>query len=290
MLYMVYKDGDVRKVAIGDNYPLNVHVVGESGLEQTAEWITHRVGEIEDRGRAAMSSLVERFGKVTPLTGDALEASNAALEKVNEEMRQAARERLSAPIDFVRIPQEVLDVDKMTRAQLFAQLPAIRERQDKLEGDRRIRYYNFLYLGLTSHGPEPTFRHFVSDSLMAFASLEHAERRLAEEAAKTALGERSKGFATTLRANARRLMPSTMLARKLDERKARTLREGRQEGLRDGLRDGRLAERAEWDAWLERMAAAQAAGESFDEPPPSRRSGDMNGTAGRGADDEDLPA
>lgn len=109
-----------------------------------------------------------------------------------------------------------------------------------------------------------------------------------------ALGERSKGFATTLRANARRLMPSTMLARKLDERKARTLREGRQEGLRDGLRDGlregRLAERAEWDAWLERMATAQAAGDAFDEPPPSRRSGDMNGTAERGADDEDLPA
>ena len=105
-----------------------------------------------------------------------------------------------------------------------------------------------------------------------------------------ALGERSKGLATTFRANARRLMPSTMLARKLDERKARTLREGRQEGLQDGLREGRLAERAEWDAWLERMAAAQAAGEAFDEPPPSRRSGDMNGTAGRGADDEDLPA
>ena len=66
------------------------------------------------------------------------------------------------------------------------------------------------------------------------------------------------------------VMLSTMLARKLDERKARILREGR------------LAERAvrdaEWDAWLERMAAAQAAGESFDEPPPSRRAGDVNGT------------
>ena len=68
------------------------------------------------------------------------------------------------------------------------------------------------------------------------------------------------------------VMLSTMLARKLDERKARILREGRQEG--------RLAERAEWDAWLERMAAAQAAGEAFDEPPPSRRAGDVNGTAG----------
>ena len=71
------------------------------------------------------------------------------------------------------------------------------------------------------------------------------------------------------------VMLSTMLARKLDERKARILREGRQEG--------RLAERAvrdaEWDAWLERMAAAQEAGEAFDEPPPSRRAGDVNGTA-----------
>ena len=69
------------------------------------------------------------------------------------------------------------------------------------------------------------------------------------------------------------VMLPTMLARKLDERKARILREGR------------LAERAvrdaEWDAWLERMAAAQAAGDAFDEPPPSRWAGDMNGTAGR---------
>ena len=79
-------------------------------------------------------------------------------------------------------------------------------------------------------------------------------------------------------------MLSTMLARKLDERKARILREGRQEGRQDGLREGRLAERAvrdaEWDAWLERMAAAQAVGEAFDEPPPSRRADDVNGTAG----------
>ena len=88
------------------------------------------------------------------------------------------------------------------------------------------------------------------------------------------------------------VMLSTMLARKLDERKARILREGRQEGRQEGmregrqvgLREGRLAERAvrdaEWDAWLERMAAAQAAGDAFDEPPPSRRADDVNGTAG----------
>ena len=83
-------------------------------------------------------------------------------------------------------------------------------------------------------------------------------------------------------------MLSTMLARKLDERKARILREGRQEGRQEGMREGRLAglaegsavRDAEWDAWLERMAAAQTYGEAFDEPPPSRRAGDVNGTAG----------
>ena len=67
------------------------------------------------------------------------------------------------------------------------------------------------------------------------------------------------------------VMLSTLLGRKLDERKARILREGRQAG--------RMAERAEWDAWLERMLAAQAAGEAFTEPPPSRRADDVNGSA-----------
>ena len=61
------------------------------------------------------------------------------------------------------------------------------------------------------------------------------------------------------------VMLSTLLSRKLDERKARILREGR------------LAERAEWDAWLERMLAAQSAGEAFTEPPPSRRASGANG-------------
>ena len=79
------------------------------------------------------------------------------------------------------------------------------------------------------------------------------------------------------------VMLSTLLGRKLDERKARILREGRQAGLaagrETGLVEGRLAERAEWDAWLERMLAAQAAGEAFTEPPPSRRAADVNGSA-----------
>ena len=79
------------------------------------------------------------------------------------------------------------------------------------------------------------------------------------------------------------VMLSTLLGRKLDERRARLLNEGRDEGRKEGReegqREGRLRERAEWDAWLERMMAAQSAGEPFAEPPPSRRADDANGAA-----------
>ena len=71
------------------------------------------------------------------------------------------------------------------------------------------------------------------------------------------------------------VMLSTLLSRKMDERKARLINEGRQEGREEG----RDARDAEWDAWLERMMAAQAKGEPFAEPPPSRRAGDANGKA-----------
>ena len=67
------------------------------------------------------------------------------------------------------------------------------------------------------------------------------------------------------------VMLSTLLSRKLDERKMRLINEGR--------REGRVTERAEWDAWLERMTAAQSKGEPFTEPPPSRRADDANGEA-----------
>ena len=136
----------------------------------------------------------------------------------------------------------------------------------------------------------------------AFTLLREAYERAADKAVIESLADIFVGEAAASVASAgialwitEVVMLSTMLARKLDERKARILREGRregrqegrregrQEGRQEGLREGRLAERsvrdAEWDAWLERMQAAQASGEAFDEPPPSRRAGDVNGTA-----------
>ena len=83
------------------------------------------------------------------------------------------------------------------------------------------------------------------------------------------------------------VMLSTMIGRKLDERKARILREGRREGRQEGRREGRQEGRqegrasrdAEWRAWYERMRAAQARGEEFTEPPPLLRANDVNGAA-----------
>ena len=70
-------------------------------------------------------------------------------------------------------------------------------------------------------------------------------------------------------------MLSTLLGRKLDERKARLINEGR----REGREEGRVVRDAEWNAWLERLLAAQTKGEPFEEPPPSRRARDANGEA-----------
>ena len=70
-------------------------------------------------------------------------------------------------------------------------------------------------------------------------------------------------------------MLSMLLSRKLDERKARLINEGR----RQGREEVRAACDAEWEAWLERMMAAQSKGEPFAEPTPSRRARDANGKA-----------
>ena len=71
------------------------------------------------------------------------------------------------------------------------------------------------------------------------------------------------------------VMLSTMIGRKLDERKARILREGR----REGRQEGRAATDAAWRAWYERMQAARSRGEEFAEPPPSLRASESDGAS-----------
>ena len=57
----------------------------------------------------------------------------------------------------------------------------------------------------------------------------------------------------------------------LAEGRVEGLVEGRVEGLAEGRVEGVCNADREWEAWLTRRDAAIANGESFGEPPPSRR-------------------
>lgn len=183
MFYYLYARPDgSRAVAFGDNYGLrNVHVVTADGLQQTAEWIMDSPSNdaLQDEGSATSEEIEERFGHILPLDDQTeVTANRAALEPEVEARRaEAARRRLSAPIDFVKVPQEVIDIDTMPIADVRAKIPEVHRRQDALEPERRERYDRFLELKLMLYRPEPTMRQWVRSALMSFASLEHAEYR-----------------------------------------------------------------------------------------------------------------
>lgn len=183
MFYYLYARPDgSRAVAFGDNYGLrNVHVVTADGLAQTTEWIMDSPGDnaLQDAGSATKEEIQERFGRILPLEDQTEAAANrAALEPEVEARRaEAARRRLSEPIDFVRVPDEVMEIERVPIEDVRAKIPEIHRRQDELAPDRRERYDRFLDLALMLHRPEPTLRQWASDALMAFASLEHAEYR-----------------------------------------------------------------------------------------------------------------
>lgn len=183
MFYYLYARPDgSRAVAFGDNYGLrNVHVVTADGLAQTTEWIMDSPSDdaLQDAGSATTEEIEERFGRILPLEDQTEAAANrAALEPEVESRRaEAARRRLSAPIDFVRVPEEVIAIDTMPIADVWAKIPDVHRRQDALEPERRERYDRFLELKLMLYRPEPTMRQWVRAALMSFASLEHAEYR-----------------------------------------------------------------------------------------------------------------
>ena len=47
-------------------------------------------------------------------------------------------------------------------------------------------------------------------------------------------------------------------------------KEGFVEGWKEGLKEGQAEAWAQWEPWLRRLEAAEAAGVEFTEPPPSR--------------------
>lgn len=180
--YLYTRPDGSRAVAFGDNYGLrNVHVVTADGLAQTEDWTLDAPPDdlLEDSDVATMEEIEERFGKLVRLEDqDIVERNRLELEPEAERRRaEAARRRLSAPIDFVRVPDEVMEIERVPIEDVRAKIPEIHRRQDELAPDRRERYDRFLDLALMLHRPEPTLRQWASDALMAFASLEHAEYR-----------------------------------------------------------------------------------------------------------------
>ena len=184
MFYYLYARPDgSRAVALGDNYGLrNVHVLTADGLQQTTEWIMDVPGDdvLQDEGFATSEEIQERFGRILPLEDQTdVDANRAALEPEVEARRaEAARRRLSAPIDFVRVPEEVIAIDTMPIEDVRAKMQEIYRRQNALEPiERRERYDRFLELKLMLYKPEPTLRQWAPSALMSFASLKHAEYR-----------------------------------------------------------------------------------------------------------------
>lgn len=183
MFYYLYARPDgSRAVAFGDNYGLrNVHVVTADGLAQTEDWTLDAPPDdlLEDSDVATMEEIEERFGRLVRLEDqDIVERNRLELEPEAERRRaEAARRRLSAPIDFVRVPEEVIAIDTMPIADARAKIPDVHRRQDALEPERRERYDRILELKLMLYRPEPTMRQWVRAALMSFASLEHAEYR-----------------------------------------------------------------------------------------------------------------
>ena len=180
--YLYARPDGSRAVAFGDNYGLrNVHVVTADGLAQTEDWTLDAPPDdlLEDSDVATMEEIEERFGSLVRLEDqDIVERNRLELEPEAERRRaEAARRRLSEPIDFVRVPEEVIAIDTMPIADVRAKIPEVHRRQDALEPERRERYDRFLELKLMLCRPEPTMRQWVRSALMSFASLEHAEYR-----------------------------------------------------------------------------------------------------------------
>ena len=65
-----------------------------------------------------------------------------------------------------------------------------------------------------------------------------------------------------------------------EQRREEGRKEGRQEGRKEGRQEGLREAREEMRAWWERRTAAEARGESFDEPPPFLSNGKEAGVGG----------
>ena len=117
--------------------------------------------EVVERGKATLAELVERFGDVEPLP-------EPALTEFCDELRQreAAAERLSAPIEFVKVPDKVLAIPGMTQEQVDAKMVEVGERIAALSDRDRERYENYRNLELLGR-QNPSQKRWLDAALTA---------------------------------------------------------------------------------------------------------------------------
>ena len=195
MHYYLYATDAGRFVAIGEDYFLrNVHRVTPAGLQQTSEWVAGRPADVtvDDSMHGSWSDIEDRFGAITPLPINALMDSVRNRDALADEARRLAREaairRMSEPINFVKVPDEVLAVDQMTNEQLREASEEAKARRAKLPQDQVERYDRFLKRSTDRYGSTITLRQYVREALMSFARVEHALEMIAQREAREAEG------------------------------------------------------------------------------------------------------
>lgn len=190
MHYYLYTTDEGRFVALGDDFWLrNVHRVTPQGLQQTTQWIAgvpEGVGvTMDDTNHGTIMDVEDRFGRISQLPPNALVESIRNREALGEKARdlahQAAVRRMSEPINFIKVPDEVIAVDQMTHEQLLEANEDAKARRAKLNQDHGGRYDLFLKRSTDRYGKDITLRQYVRESLMSFARLENALNKLIAE-------------------------------------------------------------------------------------------------------------
>ena len=179
MHYTRFTDKDQEYVAFGENPDIqNVHRVEEGRLVQApkiwSDWHggeMFRNGKALERGEIAFDELVDRFGAIKALPRRELEAYRKSAGEV-----EATLERLSAPAELVRVPDEVREIPNLTDAQLAEKAVDVALRVEALSEADRERCRNFRDSEL--RGEDATPRRWIEAAVFALHDVKRLRARV----------------------------------------------------------------------------------------------------------------
>ena len=180
MFYTRFTDKDQEYVAFGENPDIqNVHRVEEGRLVQTSHiWLVWPLraafpnAKTLEQGKISFDELVDRFGAIKALPRRELEAYRKSAVEI-----EASFERLSAPVELVRVPDEVREIPSLTDAQLAEKAVDVALRVEALSGAERIRYVNFRNNDLMGR-PGPSARRWIEAAVSALHDVERLRDRV----------------------------------------------------------------------------------------------------------------